>query len=39
MEKIKTPIMIFFFYLAKHCFSMTDCMINDTFGSQLLLKM
>lgn len=28
-----------FFFLAKHCFSMTDCMINDTFGSQLLLKM
>lgn len=40
MEKIKTPIMIFFFfYLAKLCFSMTDCMINDTFGRQLLLKM
>lgn len=27
------------FFLAKHCFSMTDCMINDTLGSQLLLKM
>ena len=40
MEKIKTPIMIFFsFYPAKLCFSMTDCMINDTFGRQLLLKM
>lgn len=29
----------FFPFLAQLCFSMTDCMINDTFGSQLLLKM
>lgn len=41
MEKIKTSIMIFFFFLtlAKRCLGMTDYMINDTFESCLLFKM
>lgn len=36
MEKIKTPLMIFFLFLQQHCFRMTDCVINDIFEKWLL---
>lgn len=40
MEKIKNSNYDFFFLsLARPSFTMTDAMINNTFGSQLPLKM